>query len=155
MKGVMKIVSYPRRKVLGLIGLLSAGTMHNGIAQAVTVKATGQSEKAVFQVSDADPKKWSLVLNNVKNAQTDLGKENIAIEIVAYGPGIEMLKANAEVAKKVTEAVSSGVVVSACENTMRAAQLSRKDMNPQTSYVPSGVVQIIKLQKAGYSYVRP
>ncbi len=84
-------------------------------------------------------------MNNVKNAQTDLGKENIAIEIVAYGPGIEMLKANAEVAKKVMEAVSSGVVIFACENTMRAAQLSQKDMNPRITYVPSGVVQIIKL----------
>ena len=43
--------------------------------------------KVVLQVSDADPAKWSLALNNAKNIQTDLGAANVDLEVVAYGPG--------------------------------------------------------------------
>ena len=43
--------------------------------------------KVVLQVSDADPAKWSLALNNAKNVQTDLGAANVDLEVVAYGPG--------------------------------------------------------------------
>jgi len=48
--------------------------------------------KIVLQVSDADPAKWNLALNNARNVQEDLGKDNVEVEIVAYGPGLGMLK---------------------------------------------------------------
>ena len=48
--------------------------------------------RVVVQVSEADPARWNLVLNNVKNLQDDLGAGNVEIEVVAYGPGIGMLK---------------------------------------------------------------
>ena len=43
--------------------------------------------RVVVQVSEADPARWNLALNNVKNLQDDLGAANVTIEIVAYGPG--------------------------------------------------------------------
>ncbi len=36
--------------------------------------------KVIFQVSDADPAKWNLTLNNARNVQTELGRENVQIE---------------------------------------------------------------------------
>src|SRR5471032_276010 len=69
---------------------------------AATVK-----NRVVFQVSDADPKKWTLALNNARNIQTDLGRDNVEIEIVAYGPGIGMLKADSEVKARVEEATAA------------------------------------------------
>jgi hypothetical protein len=47
-----------------------------------------QRNKVVIQVSDADPGKWNLALNNARNLQADLGVANVDIEVVAYGPGI-------------------------------------------------------------------
>jgi intracellular sulfur oxidation DsrE/DsrF family protein len=43
----------------------------------------------------------NLALNNAKNVQKDL--KGAKIEIVAYGPGIGMLKADSEVANRVSE----------------------------------------------------
>jgi hypothetical protein len=43
--------------------------------------------RVVLQMSEADPAKWNLALNNAKNIQTDLGAANVDIELVAYGPG--------------------------------------------------------------------
>ena len=111
--------------------------------------------KVVLQVSDNDPKKWNLVLNNAKNIQKDLGEKNVDIAIVAFGPGIGIFKSDSEVATRVREAKADGMALSACENTMAAEKIKKEDMNPAVGYVPSGVVEIIKKEKAGYAYLRP
>jgi uncharacterized protein len=111
--------------------------------------------KAVFQVSDGDPLKWNLALNNAKNVQDDLGSEAVDLEIVVYGPGIGMLKGDSPVAKRVADALKGGVKVVACENTMKAQKLVYADMLPAIGYVPAGVVELMKKQQEGYAYIRP
>jgi intracellular sulfur oxidation DsrE/DsrF family protein len=111
--------------------------------------------KVVFQVSDAEPAKWNLALNNARNVQADLGADQTTIEIVVYGPGIGMLKMDSTAGSRVAEAMGKGVEIVACENTMRAMKLGREDMLPQIGYVPAGVVEIMARQKQGYAYVRP
>ena len=114
-----------------------------------------QKERVVIQVSDNDPKKWHLALNNAKNVQADLGADKSEIEIVAYGPGIGMLKADAETANRIEDAVGAGVKVVACENTMKAQKLSRDDMHGKTGYVMAGVVELMRRQQQGWTYIRP
>ena len=91
--------------------------------------------RVIFQVSDGDAAKWNLTLNNVKNVQQELGAGKVSIEIVAFGPGIGMLKADAVSSIRVAEATQSGIQVAACENTMKALKLTKADMNPAISYV--------------------
>ena len=117
--------------------------------------AAAKKEKVVFQVSDADPKKWNLTLNNAKNVQADLGRDRTEVEIVAYGPGIGMLTADSEVGNRIEEALASGVRVVACENTMKAQKLKRDDMLKGVGFVPAGVVELMKKQQEGYAYIRP
>ncbi|MCA1978771.1 MAG: DsrE family protein [Thiobacillus sp.] len=136
------------RALLG--GLLALGVFALPAAAGAADKA-----KLVIQVSDNDPAKWNLALNNAKNIQKDLGQDKVELEIVAYGPGIGMLKAESEVANRVAEAVDSGVKVVACENTMRSQKLGRADMNGKIGYVPAGVVEIMQRQQQGYAYLRP
>ena len=111
--------------------------------------------RVVVQVSDADPARWNLALNNVRNLQDDLGADKVVVEIVAYGPGIGMLKFDAPTNSRVSDAIKSGVTIQACENTMRNQKLVRADMHPNVSYVPAGVVQIVKRQQQGWAYLRP
>jgi intracellular sulfur oxidation DsrE/DsrF family protein len=111
--------------------------------------------RVVMQVSDNDPAKWNLALNNAKNVQTDLGAANVDIEIVAYGPGINMLKADSVVGNRVDEALAAGVKVVACENTMRNQKLARQDMLPKVDYVMAGVVELMQKQQQGWAYIRP
>ena len=111
--------------------------------------------KVVFQVSDAEPAKWNLALNNARNVQKDLGADKVAIEIVAYGPGIGMLKMDSVVGSRIGEAMSTGVAVVACENTMHGQKLTKADMLGGIGYVPAGVVELMERQKQGYAYIRP
>jgi hypothetical protein len=111
--------------------------------------------RVVMQVSDNDPAKWNLALNNARNLQADLGAANVDIEIVAYGPGIGMLKAESVVGNRIDEALGSGVKVVACENTMRNSKLVKDDMLHGIGYVGAGVVEIMQRQQQGWAYLRP
>ena len=113
------------------------------------------ANKLVIQVSDSDPAKWSLALNNAKNVQADLGAQNVAIEIVAYGPGLAMLKADSVAASRVGEAMGAGVKVVACVNTMRNQKVAKDDMLNGIGYVEAGVVEIMQKQQQGWAYLRP
>ena len=136
--------------VLAAVGILSATVSH---AQAQP--AAAQRAKVVIQVSDSDQSKWNLALNNAKNIQTDLGAANVDIEIVTYGPGIDMLKLDSPVGGRIGEASTAGVKVIACENTMRGQKLTRADMLNGISYVPAGVVELMSRQQQGWAYIRP
>lgn len=112
-------------------------------------------EKVIIQVSDSIPGKWNLALNNAKNIQEAIGKDKVEVEIVAYGPGIDMLKFESEVGSRIDKALADGVKVMACENTMKNMKLSKPDMLSTIGYVPSGVVEIMRKEKDGWSYIRP
>ncbi|HUN70397.1 MAG TPA: hypothetical protein VMU46_16475 [Burkholderiales bacterium] len=112
-------------------------------------------QKVIFQVSDADPAKWTLALNNARNVQTELGKENVQIEIVAYGPGLGMLKRESKVEGRLAEALDNNVALIACENTMVNTKTTREDMYGGISYVTAGVTHLMKRQREGWAYIRP
>src|SRR3970282_1050299 len=94
-----------------------------------------ERQKVVFQVSDNDPAKWNLALNNAQNVQSDLGKDKVDGEIVAYGPGLNMLKADSKVAARLAQALDQSVGLMACENTMRNTKTTKADMYSGISYV--------------------
>ena len=135
--------------VLAAVGILST------VSHAQAQPAAALRAKVVIQVSDSDQGKWNLALNNAKNIQTDLGAANVDIEIVTYGPGIDMLKLDSPVGGRIGEATTAGVKVIACENTMRGQKLTRADMLNGISYVPAGVVELMSRQQQGWAYIRP
>lgn len=119
-------------------------------------QSTGAKRQGiVIQVSDNDPAKWNLALNNARNLQDDVGAANVDIEIVAYGPGIGMLKLESPSGARVGDAAKAGIKVTACENTMRGQKLTKDDMLAGISYVPAGVTEIMRKQHEGWAYLRP
>jgi intracellular sulfur oxidation DsrE/DsrF family protein len=142
-----------QRRLLIQAGLLAAALPFADGAFAHT-SSVGR-HRVVIQISDNDPVKWNLALNNAKNLQEDVGPNNVDIEIVAYGPGIGMLKLESPTGARIAEAMKANVKVLACENTMRGQKLTRDDMLTGISYVPAGVTEIIKKQSEGWAYLRP
>ena len=108
-----------RRFLIAAALLASALCWSAGVAGAEGQNAAPRN-RVVIQVSDAEPAKWNLALNNAGNIQTDLGAANVDIEIVAYGPGLGMLRSDSVVGNRIEDAVNAGVRVDACEKTMRA-----------------------------------
>ena len=138
-----------RRKVLALSALLLVA------AAPAFAQKPARKNQVVVQVSDNDPAKWNLALNNAANLQKDLGMDDVELEIVAYGPGIGMLKSDSPVAARIASALGNGIQVVACENTMAGQKLQKSDMLPNIGYVPAGVVELMKKQQQGWAYIRP
>lgn len=143
-------------KYLNSIAVVLALIVSLGALQGCSsMGSSGSREKVVMQVSDNDPAKWNLALNNAKNVQQMIGADKTDVEIVVYGPGINMLKMDSAVAGRIDEAKNANVKIVACENTLKSLKLTKDDMLPNTSYVPAGVVELMKKQKEGYAYIRP
>jgi len=133
--------------MLGVSGL--QGCASTGGAPSV------DKHRVVFHVTDADPAKWNIVLNNAGNVQDELGKDKVIIEIVTHGPGINMLKGESKVTSRLAQAMDRNIGLYACENTMRAANVTKADMYSGISYAASGVAHIIRRQEEGWTYLRP
>lgn len=130
----------------------------SGCASMNGEMAEEKHHKLVIQVSSADQKAMSVALNNAVNVQKEYGIDNIDIEIVAYGPGLQMLTAKHKLNKRVSSLAQQNITFSACNNTMHViAKKSGKKpkLTEGVTVVSAGVSRIIELQEAGYSYIRP
>jgi uncharacterized protein len=140
------------------VGLLAFA---GGAARAQDAK----QHHVVIQVDQNDPDVMNLVLNNAKNVLEYYKSKNedAQVEIVAYGPGLHMLRDDTSPVKdrikQMTEAnASPKIVFSACNNTKQGMEKREGHaitIIPQATIVPSGVVRIMQLEEQGYSYVKP
>lgn len=114
-------------------------------------------------IDQNDPKVMNLALNNVQNLKKhyDAKGEKIVIEMVAYGPGLHMLRSDTSPVRKRIEVMSlesENLTFSACMNTrQKMSEKAGKEVPilEEAQMVPSGVVQLLELQEQGYAYLRP
>ena len=124
-----------------------------------------KTHRLAIQVNQNDPQVMNLALNNASNVieYYRARKEDVDIDIVAYGPGLHMLRADTSPVqdrlKRLKDMAFPGKVqFSACNNTkqnMEKAEGRAITIVSDATIVPSGVVQLMELQEQGWSYVRP
>jgi uncharacterized protein len=109
----------------------------------------------ILHISSGDGYAQKLVLNNAQNLANYYGADKVAIEVVAYGPGLRALFKENTNAKRIANMAEQGITFSACANTMKAMGRDKDSLNKHAEVVPGGVVRIIELEEAGWSYIRP
>lgn len=114
--------------------------------------------KVVYHLCDFD--KVSFVLGNIKKHFDGVGgPERVAIALVVHGPALKAFhtaSASPDTARRTEQFSKAGLQLSACGNTMRAQDITLKDLLP--GFVAAdrgGVVRIAELQAQGYVYLRP
>ncbi len=125
------------------------------VAQAAEPTAKQPKYRLVFHISENNPAQWNLALNNAFAFQKNVGKDNALIEIVAIGPGLNMLKAESKAADRITQALDRNIDVVACGETMQATHVTAADLIGGVRVVPGGLIEIVQRQQAGWSYIRP
>ncbi|MDZ4255120.1 MAG: DsrE family protein [Sulfuritalea sp.] len=138
--------------LLGLFALAPAAGAASTSAAKPAAKAAAK-HRVVFQVNEDDSRKWNTILANINNVQEELGR--VEVTVVAIGPGLGMLKADALTANGVQDAMTAGVRFVACRNTMKSQHLTKDDMIDGIDYARAGYVEIMRLQKLGHAYIRP
>jgi len=142
------------------IALLSIAFASHGLAAEEK-----KTHHVAFHVDQNDPDVMNQTLNNATNViEYYRGKnEDVDVDVVAYGPGLNMLRADTspvqERIKRLKDMIFPGKIqFSACDVTKAAMEKKEGhaiSIVPEASVVPSGVVHLMELQEQGWSYVRP
>lgn len=125
--------------------------------------AEGKTHYVAIHVDENDPKVMNMALNNAANVSAYYASQGdeVFIEMVAYGPGLNMfIPGKSPVADRIStmSLEIDNLSFAACGNTHRKmSEKAGKDivLMDEASVVPSGVVRLIELQEEGYAYVRP
>ena len=127
--------------------------------------AETKPHRVAIQVDQNDPDVMNMALNNAKNVIDHYRTkgEDAQVEIVAYGPGLHMLRDDTSPVKdRIKEMVDGAyhakIAFSACNNTKQGMEKREGHpiaIIPQATLVPAGVVRIMELEEQGYSYVKP
>jgi intracellular sulfur oxidation DsrE/DsrF family protein len=161
----MKGFSNIRSTILSTIpGMLAAALLIATSAppvraqQALLQDKPFAEHKVVLQLSDNDPKKQGLVISVANNLMKFYDPDKVAVEIVAFGPGIELLRPENPNRKLVESLVAQGARVDICLNTVDTLERDtgkRPDYIAAATPVQVGVAQILFLTENGYTLVRP
>jgi intracellular sulfur oxidation DsrE/DsrF family protein len=161
----MRQFSTHRRRLVDVFGkvvvaaLLATMVVPAARAQQVPLQDKPFAEhKIVLQLSDSDPKKQGLVISVANNLLKFYDPDKVAIEVVAFGPGIELLRPDNANRKMIESLVAQSVRFDICLNTVDTIELDsgkRPEFIAVATPVQVGVGQILFLTENGYTLVRP
>ena len=125
--------------------------------------AEGMTHHVAIHVDQNDPQVMNMALNNAQNVASYYASQGdeVVIEMVAYGPGLNMfVDGESPVADRISSMSLEleNLSFAACGNTLKGMEAKAGHEVPLMSeavVVPSGVVRLIELQEQGYAYVRP
>jgi uncharacterized protein len=135
------------------------------IACASGAFAEGKPHRIAIHVDQNDPVVMNQALNNASNVVEyyRAKNEDVDLDIVAYGPGLHMLRADTspvqDRVKRLKDMAFPGKIqFSACNITKQGMEKTEGhaiSILPEATIVPSGVVRLMELQEQGWSYVKP
>ena len=127
--------------------------------------ASEKVHRLLIHVDQNDPAVINLALNNATNVVEYYRSkgQNVAVDVVTYGPGLHMLRADTSpVQDRIRQmkdfAFPSTVQFSACNNTKEGMEKKEGhpvSILPDAVLVPSGVVHLMEMQEKGWAYIRP
>lgn len=110
--------------------------------------------QVVMQLSSNDTLVWKGLMNNLRNLKAGWG-DSVQIEVVAHGPGVEMLMAaKTTQLEKIRQFKSMGIQFVVCENTLRERNIPKESIIPESGFVKMGVGEIIMKQEKGWTYIK-
>jgi uncharacterized protein len=139
-------------------GALLAAARDAARADHASAEARPEAAKVVYHLCDLD--KVAFALGNIRNHYDGMGgPDKVAIVLVVHGPALQAFavpRMNPGVSRSISEFVNWGLQPMACGNTMRAQNITLKDLAPGFAVADrGGVVHLAELQAKGYAYLRP
>jgi len=99
-----------------------------------------------------------MAFHNARSLLSNEGKGKVVIVIVANGPAVRFFAAGnaGKYAKQIEELVATGdVEIHVCGASLKAFGYKSLDVAPGCRVVPAGVLDIVKYEKQGYTYIKP
>src|SRR3954470_25057603 len=154
-----KIASHPPLKAGSLACALLLPPLSAALAEPATLPDKPFAEhRLALQLSDNDPKKEGLIISIANNLLKTYDPDKIAIEVVTFGPGIDLLRPENPNRQRIESLIAQGVKFDVCLNTVDSIEREtgkRPAIIPLAIPVQFGVSQILSLTEIGFTLVRP
>jgi len=122
-------------------------------AQSGSAEIDLDQHKIIMQLTSGDTNVHKMVVKQIGNLLA--AAPNSKIELVCHANGISMLMTlQTKVHPKITELKKKGVEFIACENTMLDKKITKQEIIAESGYVQVGILEIVRKQEQGWSYVR-
>jgi intracellular sulfur oxidation DsrE/DsrF family protein len=151
-----------RRRILTAGGLAAGSAAFALPARAADIRPDEgkpfAEHRLALQLSDRAQDKQELILSVCYNILKAYGPDLVAIDVVTFGPGIDLLRAASPHRARVDSLIAQGVRFDVCMNTVDTIEREtgkKVDLNPQAQKVQVGVARIIDLCENRYVLVRP
>jgi intracellular sulfur oxidation DsrE/DsrF family protein len=154
-----KIAAHAYLKAVSLTSALLLALSSVALAQPAPLPDKPFAEhRLALQLSDNDPKKEGLIISIANNLLKAYDPDKIAIEVVTFGPGVDLLRPENPNRQRVESLIAQGVKFDVCLNTVDSIEREtgkRPNIIPLAIPVQVGVAQILSLTENGFTLVRP
>lgn len=106
---------------------------------------------------DADDEKiFKIVAANARNYLNALPDKEFEVRIVVNAGAVKLFVAEREDLRALAAPLAKdGVKFLLCANALAANNIDRARLWPFCEVVPAGVVEIVRLEREGYAYIKP
>ena len=121
----------------------------------ITLAASAQEKKlsVVWDLSSADTTVQAAVFRQINNARAQV--PDLQIEVVFHGQAVfAVMNDSLQFASRVKLAKEKGVTLAVCNNSLKRLKIDPSKLMAETTVVPSAVVELIKKQADGWSYLK-
>lgn len=159
----MARLRWPTRIIAGITAFMSlvSGSVSfaDGDELPVNDDKPFAEEFIILQLSEREAAKQDAVLSVANNLIKHYGSPDVVdIEIIAFGPGIELLVAGNPREERIASLVEYGVRFVGCINTVDTIERTtgeRPELNEHTIPAQTGVAHVVERVRQGYVLVRP
>jgi intracellular sulfur oxidation DsrE/DsrF family protein len=121
----------------------------------ITLAASAQEKKlsVVWDLSSADTTVQAAVFRQINNAKAQV--PDLQVEVVFHGQAVfAVMNDSLQFASRVKLAKEKGVTLAVCNNSLKRLKIDPSKLMAETTVVPSAVVELIKKQADGWSYLK-
>ena len=109
-----------------------------------------------LHIDSNDPAMLRLVLKNAANYIKGLPGEKFQLAVVANGPAVILFTdEHADLRELAAPLLAQGVRVMLCANALADNKIDHARLWPGCSVVPAGLVDVVRLQREGFAYIKP
>jgi len=136
--------------LVGTLGVCAVGL--SGAAETVQ-----NPHRVVMHLNSGDEKVHRGALNNIRHLYQEVGREHLRVELVVHGAGLTLLtKKDSTLTTELAQLKTTyDVEFTACSNTMKAMNLTTRDLVEQVDRTVPAMVRLMELQEEGWIYIKP
>lgn len=110
----------------------------------------------VLHLDTEDTSILDLSLGNIENYLAALEDTHpCSVTLVANAGAVKLFTRDSAQAERIQGLAARGVAFDICANALRKHRMDRDALLDACVVVPAGVVELVRLQDAGFAYVKP